>query len=329
MDKTKILENISKKGKVPVADLEKEFEEIFNGLPPSDDREKHALKELNNKHAGAGESRTEDVEVIVLGLRQLTDFNKNKIIDALKKFNDDKVAVLKSGEVKMFPIDKDNPEGEQVPKVMDLQETFEYEGKDVKNPTFGQPLGNKWNRNTLVFARKPGDKEWVTTSFALRNAHATDFKREDMFLPLTINCLGTIKDGLKSGQDTKYIPFDEKINMSQLIAAVCGDHIQELGDVFAYAEQQDPKDYERFVVTSGTVQTLYPPKEEGNSYNGGIDDITTDHLETIFVDEIIGIPEKKKDYTFICQTSIKDKKDKEKKPTGEKQVILNVMGFYP
>ena len=329
MDKTKILENISKKGKVTVADLEKEYTEIFNKLPPSDDREKQALKELNNTHVGAGEDKTEDVEVIVLGLRQLTDFTKKTVAEALKKYEDDKVATLESGKVQLIPIDKDKPDGDKAPRVMDQQESFEFNGETIKNPNFGKPLDPKYNRNSLVLARKPGDKEWVITSFALRNAHATDFKREDMFLPLTINCLGTIKDGLKTGQSTKYLPFDEEINMSQLIATTCGDHIQELGNVFAYAEKQDDKDYERFVVTSGTVQFMNPPKQEGNSYNGSIDDLTTDHLETIFVDEIVGIPEKKKDYTFICQTAIKDKKDKDKNPTGEKQVILNVLGFYP
>ena len=161
MDKTQILENISKKSKVSVAELGKEYEEIFNKLPPSDDREKQALKELNNKHVGAGEDRTEDFEMIVIGLRQLTDFNKKTVEETMKKYNDDKVGLLESGKVKLI---------DNVPRVIDLQESFVYNNETIKNPTFGKPMDPKFNRNSLVFARKPGQKEWVVTSFALRNA---------------------------------------------------------------------------------------------------------------------------------------------------------------
>lgn len=330
MDKIQIIENISKKGKVPVAELEKEYNEIFNTLPPSDDREKQALKQLNNNHVSIGEDRTEDVEMIVIGLRQQTDFNRKKIEDILKKFESDKEEMLNSGKVKMVDVKVGESEEPKVrPAVIDMQEEFQVGQDMVKNPSFGKELGPSYNRNTLIFARMPGDKEWVISNFALRNDFATEFKKENMFIPMTVNCLGTIADGLKTGKSTKYIPFDEDINVSNLIATLCGDHIQSLGDAMAYAEKQDSKDYDRFIVTSGTVQFVNEPKKEGQSYRLAIDDMTTDHLETAWVDEIIGIPEQKKDYTLICQTAIGDKKDKEGNKTGEKQLTLNVLGWYP
>lgn len=319
MDKKTIIENISKKSKVPVPDLEKEYKEIFNELPPSDDREKKALKELNNRHVGGGEDRTEDFELIVIGLRKLTDFNKKTVDETLEKYNKDKEGLLESGKVKMI-------DGE--PKVIDLQESFEYDGNTIKNPNFGKALEPKYNRDTVVFARRPDEKEWTLSKLAMRDQFATDFEPALMYRTLTANCLGSIEDGLKTGKNTRFNPFDEDINVSSLIANLCGDHVQELGDVYAYTEKLDAKDYDRFVVTSGTVQHMNPPKQEGNSANGAIDDITTDELYTIFVDPILPLPEKKSDYTFVCQPAIKDKKDKDKKPTGEKQLILNVLGYY-
>jgi len=328
MDKKTILENISKKSKVAVAELEKEFETIFNGLPPSDDREKQALKQLNNNNVGGGEDKTEDVELILLGVRQLTDFNAKTVAETLKKYESNKVEMLESGKVKLVPVDPKNPDGDKEPIVIDLQETFQFNGEDIKNPTFGKPMGHKYNSNTLVLARKPGDKEWVVSSLALRDEFATGINPQEMLIPMTVNCLGTIADGLKTARSTKLLPFDEEINVSQLIAQTCGDHVQELKNVFEYTKTLDMKDYDRFVVTSGTLQYCNKPKVEGQSYNGSIDDLETSELITVFIDPRLGEPKKEKDYTFICQPTIKPKKDKNKQPTGEDQVILNVMGYY-
>lgn len=326
---TKILDNISKKSKVPVDELEKEYKVIFDGLPPSDDREKQALKDLNNKHVGVGDDKTEDHEIIVLGVRNLTDFNAKTITEVLDKYSKDQEGMLESGRVKLMPVDVNQPEGKKEPKAIDMQESFQFNGETIKNPNFGKPLGPKFNSNTLVLARKPGDVEWVQTTFALRDNHATDFDAGLMFTPLTVNCLGDIASGLKTGRSTKFNPIqDMELNISQLIASTCGDHVHQLEDVYAYTETLDSKDYDRFVVTSGTVQSMYPPKTEGNSANGKIDDITTDGLVQIFVDSRLPMPSVKEEYSFICQPAIKEAKDKDKKPTGEMQLILNVMGYY-
>ena len=330
MDVESIIENISKKSKVPIEELKKEYEQVLGTLPDSPDKEKQALKQVNNKHVGGANDKTEDFDIVVIGVRRVVDFNAKVVEEAISAYHKDPQSTLESGRVQLLPMDPNNPNGEKEPRAIDTKKSFPYDGKDVPNSNYGKPLLPKYNSDCVVLARKNSSDKWQVTKLALRENHAQSFDTNLMFTPVSANLLGKIDEkGLKTGKSSKFTAFEiPDFNMNNILNEVCADHVMMLGDVFKYTEGLDQKDYDRYVITGGTVQSMYPPKTAGNSANGLIDDLTSDQLESVFIDPRLRLPEEGQEYTFVCSPTIRPRKDKDKNPTGENQLTLNVLGYY-
>ena len=328
MDTEKILANIAKKGNIPVADLKKELAEIQNGLPASPDRDEKALKMLNDRHSGGGD-KTAKYQVVIFGIRNANDFNKKRVDDAMKQYQQNKETALNSGAVKII---------NGVPTVID-QEQFFNDGK-TKNSNFGKPLLPSWNRNCFVFAREDGQTEWVKTTLALRNDFATE-KVPEQAVVLNANLLGSIKDGLKTAKSTQFKKAEGvTVDLSKLLFAQAKDECKSLGDLLDFTKKltkETPGYYDRFVVTSGKVKFITDATGEldkngkPKSHNGKIDDLTVDKLVTIFVDNALPCPTQGEEYTFIGQTSlgkVQVKQGDSYVETDEDELRINVMGYF-
>jgi len=319
MDKNQALQNIAKKGNVEVALLQKELTEIIAQMPPTPDREKLALRELNNRYSGPPD-KTGKFDICIVGVYNLTDFNRKAIKDARELYAKNKEAALEKGLIKII-------DGE--PVVIDMKKTF---GKDnVKNGNFGKPLGNSWNRNALVLAKADGTATWTVCDLSLRG----DFAHTSlpaMYKSLKANLLGSLADGLKTAKSTKFNESAEKIDYNTVLTTLAKDKIVMLGDAFDEAKKHAKGEdgfYQRFIITSGEVRFMNDPKKEGGSYNGMIDDFTTDKMVTVFVDGSLDKPEIGQNYNFIAQSSIGFEYDTETKAnTKEEKLVLNVLGFY-
>lgn len=320
MEKSKLLQNIAKKGKVEVSVLETELAEIINQMPPSDDRERLAIRELNNRYSGPPD-QTDKFSICIVGLFNMTDFTKNDVEAALNLYNKDPEQALESGKVKLV---------DGKPVVIDLREHL---GKNtgMKNSNYGKPLYPSYNRNVVVLAREEESSEWVLSDLALRN----DFAYTSMPELYTVyNCglLGSIKDGLKSAKTSIFTKSEEKIDYNGLLTSLAKDKIVMLGEALDEAtkhKKDDPGYYRRFIITGGDVKFMNDPKKPGGNYNGIVDDATTDKPITVFVDGALPKPEVGNWYTFVAQSSIGKEWDRERKQsTDEDKVILNVLGYY-
>ncbi len=318
MDQSQALQNIAKKGKTEVAALTTELKEILEQLPETPDKQRQALRELNSRYS-APDDKTAKFDVCIVGLYNLTDFNSKTIKEANQLYASNKEAALEQGVIKII-------DGE--PTVIDLKKSF---GRDnIKNNQYGKPLGNSWNRNVRALVKAEGG-EYTISEIALRG----DFSRASlppMFQVLKCNLLGDIETGLKTAKGSKFTASDEKIDYGGLLATLATDKVIILGDCFDEAKKHKKGDdgfYRRFIVTSGEVKFMNDPKRDGGNYNGMIDDFTTDKMITVFVDGALVKPEIGKEYTFICQSSIKFEWDKElQQNTTEEKLVLNVLGYY-
>jgi len=336
MDKTKILQNIAKKGNITVAELEKELADILNTLPPSSDKEAKAFNELNNRHSSGSNDKTVKFQIVVFALGRVSDFSASTVDEAMKAYNSNQAAALESGRVKLI---------DGRPVVIDLAATFN-DGK-IKNNNYGKPLLPSYNRNIQVFAKEPGQSEFVLTKMALRNDFATENVPDQMCI-LDTNCLGDIAKGLKTGKSTKFVRSSEKVDINALVQKYCKKNVVLLGDALddarkwvgvSEADRRAKGFYDRFIITSGTVKFITDAtgKQDKNgnpqSHSGAVDDYTTDKLASIFVDQALPCPDKDATYTFIAQSSIgkeqKKNDDGAYVDTGEDKLVLNIMGYFP
>lgn len=323
MDKNQAMQNIAKKGKVEVAVLTKEYEEIFSKMPDSPDREHLALRELNNRYSGP-EDKTAKFDVCVVGYFNLTDFNRKTLKEAIDAYKKDPEGTLKRGVVRLI---------ENEPVVIDLKETFGKE--NYKNSNYEKALGHSYNRNVLVLAKEDGTLEWKISTIALRDDFAMT-SLPQAHKVIKTNLLGSIAEELKTAKSTKFNITDEALDTNAILMDVAKDKIVILGDCLTEAKKHTKKDpgfYNRFVITSGECKYMNDPKQEGGNYNGTFDDFTTDAMVTAFVDRAAGKPEIGVEYTLIAQTSVKKKQKKvegtnDYVDTDEDQLILNVLGFY-
>ena len=322
LDKSQALANIAKKGKVDVAALEKEFNEIFAVLPNTPDKERQALRELNSRYSGA-DDKTNKFDICIVGLYNLTDFNAKSVKAALEAYTKNQEAALQQGLVKII---------DGKPAAIDIKKTF---GKDnIKNNNYGKPLEPSWNRNVKALVRAEGEKTFTIEEIALRGDFANT-SLPPMFQLVSCNLLGDKKDGLKTARSSKFTVSSEKIDYNALLTTLAKDKIVILGDVFDEAKKHKKGEegyYNRFIITSGGVKFMNDPKKEDGNYNGTIDDFTTDKMITVFVDGALPKPEIGQEYTFIAQSSIKNEQRKtdagDYVDTNEEKVVLNVLGYY-
>ena len=321
MDKNQALQNIAKKGKTEVAVLETELTEIISQMPDSPDRERLAMRELNNRYSGPPD-KTVKFDVCIVGLYNLTDFNRKATKTAMDAYKADKEGTLERGMVQLI-------DGE--PVAIDLKETF---GDNIKNNNYGKPLGHSYNRNVLVLAKEDGTLEWKMSTIALRGDFSSTSLPE-MHKVLKCNLLGEIVKELKTAKSTKFTVSDEAVDFNTVLTDIAKDHIVMLGDCLTEAKKHDKKEkgfYNRFVITSGECRFMNDPKKEGGNFNGTFDDFTTDKMITAFVDPALGKPDIGAEYTLIAQTSVKKEQKKNESgeyvDTDEDALIMNVMGYY-
>ncbi len=321
MDKNQALLNIAKKGKTEVSVLEKELTEIVEQMPNTPDRERLAMRELNNRYSGPPD-KTNKFDVCIVGLYNLTDFNRKTLKAAIDAYKADKVGTLERGVVQLI----DNE-----PVVIDLKEIF---GDNIKNTNYGKPLGHSFNRNVLVLAKEDGTLEWKISTIALRGDFSST-SLPPMYKVLKCNLLGEIATELKTAKATKFNVSDETIDYNTTLTNVAKDKIVMLGDCLNEAKKHNKKDkgfYNRFVITSGECKFMNDPKKEGGNFNGTFDDFTTDKMVTAFVDPELGKPDIGSEYTLIAQTSVKKEQKKNEQgeyvDTEEDALIMNVMGYY-
>ncbi len=316
IEKERILANISKKGKVSLDQLNKEYDELMTSMPPSDNKEVRVMKELNDKYVKTG--NTLDFEVVIFGLGRKTDFNADKIKKAMNDYANNAEGTLESGRVKLV---------NGSPVVIDLQEKFK--NASFKNPNFGKQLLPSYNRNCLCLARKADSDEWIQTTIALRNQFA-DSKLPSVNTVYNFTGIGSIEKGLKTSKNSKFNESTSVVNMKDVIETLCKDKIFMLGDLMEHTQSISKSDegyYDRFVITSGEVKFM--TENTGKSHNGAIDDLTSDQLVTIFVEEALPVPETNVEYTFIAQSSIGKGYDQEtKQQTDEEKLVLNILGYY-
>lgn len=322
VDTTQALANIAKKGKTEVAALQIELDEIMGTMPNTPDRERLALRELNNRYSGPPD-KTAKFDICIVGLHQLGDFSRQTMKAAMDAYKKDPEDALERGLVGKH-------EGEIVP--LDIQKTINYGQGDTENKGFGKPLEHSYSRNVVVLAREEGAAECVLTELAMRNDFAKSSLPE-MFKTLKCNLLGSIKNGLKTAKTSKFNPSSEDpIDFNGLLNSLAKDKIKSLGDCFADAKTWDktkPGFYSRYVITEGECKFMNDPKKEGGNLNGTFDSYTTDSMVSAFVDPAAGKPVIGQEYTLIAQTSIKKGYDKEtRSSTDEDVLVLNVLGFY-
>ena len=313
--------NIAKKGKVEVADLEKELTEIIEVMPPTADREVQALRELNNRYSGPPDN-TGKFDICIVAVYKLGDFSAKTIDTALKSYKKDNEAALEAKIVKII-------DGEAV--ALDRQETIDYGKGPAKNPNFGKPLEHSYTRDVLALVRPEGETEYALTTIAFRNDLAAS-SLPAMYVLLKCNLLGSIADGLKSAKSTRFATSDEKIDYNSQLTSLAKDKILMLGDCFTEAKKHNKEDkgfYDRFIITSGDCKFMNDPKKVGGNYNGTFDDFTTEQMVSAFVDPVLGKPEIGQAYTLIAQTAIKKGWDKATNSnTDEDILVMNVMGYY-
>lgn len=323
-DRKQALDNIAKKGKVEVSVLEQELKEIEAELPPSNNKEMLALKELNDRYSGPPDNTTK-FEICIFGIQQVSDFNSATFKKAKDAYKKDKSQAIENGLVEV-------KDGEII--VLDRQKTIDYGKGPVDNPNYGKPLAHSLVRNALVLAAEEGSEDYKITELQLRGDFATTSRPQE-FKTLSCNLLGSVAEGLKTAKTSKFNAIDKKIDYNGLLQKLAKDKIVLLGDTFDEAKKhsKDEKDYfRRFIITNGKIKFIGDPKGKSNNYNGTIDDITTDKMITVFVDGDLPKPEQDTEYTFIAQSSIK--KEQEKDDAGnwveidEEKVVLNVLGYY-
>lgn len=319
MDKKTALENIAKKGKTTVAILQKELDEVIAQMPDSPDRERLALRELNNRYSGPEDSSNK-FDFVVVGYSNLTDFNRKTLNDVMADYKRDPEGTLESGRVKLDAMNH--------AYVVDLKESF---GDNFKNANFGKELGHSWSRNAIVLAKEVDGSNYVLADLALRGGFANTDTPE-MFKVFTGNFLGTLDKGLKTAKTTKFGVSEQQIDVASVLEEVAKDKLLMLGDCFAEAKKHTKGEagyYSRFVITSGDCRFMNEPKHEGGNYSGTFDDFTTDNQIQVFVDPLAGKPVIGDEYTLIAQTSVKPSYVKETKSnTGPDALVMNIMGFY-
>jgi len=321
MDENQALQNIAKKGKTEVSVLKKELAEIIEQMPNTPDRPRLAMRELNNRYSGPPD-KTSKFDVCIVGLYNLTDFNRKTLKAATDAYKANKEGTLEKGIVKII---------DDEPVVIDLKETF---GDNIKNNNYGKPLGHSFNRNVLVLAKEDGTLEWKMSTIALRGDFSST-SLPPMYKVLKCNLLGEIATELKTAKATKFNESDETVDFNTTLTSLAKTKIVMLGDCLSEAKRHNKKDkgfYNRFVVTSGECKFMNDPKKEGGNFNGTFDDFTTDKMITAFVDPALGKPDIGAEYTLIAQTSVKKEQKKNESgeyvDTDEDALIMNVMGYY-
>lgn len=321
VDKQKALENISKKGKVDISKLETELNDIMSQMAETPDKENLALRELNRRYSGPPD-KTKKIKVCVFGLFNLTDFNAKALDEAMKKYATDPTSALEQGYVKIV---------DGKPEVLDLKKTF---GNNIENKNYGKPLGHSWNRKCLALVSADGT-EWSIGKLVLRGEFGRS-KLPEMFKVLDANLLEHDSGELRTAQSTKFEASGDTIDYNGLLTTLAKDKIVILGDAFTEAQshtKDEPGFYDRYILTSGEFKYINDPKNEGGNFNGTLDDFTLDEMISAFVDGALVKPETGKEYTLICQSSIRKKTAKNEatgkwEKTDEEQVMLNVLGYY-
>ena len=287
-------------------------------MPNTPDRECLALRELNNRYSGPPD-KTSKFDVCIVGVYNLTDFNRKTTKDAMDAYKADKEGTLERGIVKII----DNE-----PVVIDLKETF---GDNIKNNNYGKPLGRSFNRNVLALVKEDGTLEWKLDTIAFRGDFANSSLPE-LYTPLACNLLGSIAEELKTSKATKFDASKEAVDYNTLLTTLGKNKIIMLGDYFTEAKKHNKKEkgyWQRYVITSGECRFMNDPKKEGGNFNGTFDDFTTDKMVTAFVDPALGKPEVGQEYTLIVQTTIGFEYDKKAQAnTTEEKLVMNVIGFY-
>lgn len=318
-----IFKNIATKGKIDIAQVKAEFTEISLKLPDTPDRDRLALRELNNKYSGPPDN-TEKMQVCIIGVMQLGDFSAKSIKAAQDLYKSNPETALTR---KMVEIVK----GEVI--VLDIQQTVDFkQGKGQQpNPNIGKPLGHSYNRNTIVLAKLKDDTEWQLSTLALRGEFAWT-SMPFMYKNLDCNLLGDISGGLKTARTTQFKESSDGIDFNAELTKLAQDKVISLASALDEAKKWT-KDmagfYDRFSIVEGEVKFMNDPKKPGDSFNGKIDSFETNKMITCFVDDVLGKLIVGEEYTFIVQCGIgKGYDQKTKKQTDEPVPMLNVLGAY-
>ena len=318
MNSEKIIENIAKKSGLSTSKLNDELSSILEGIPPGDNREEKALRELNKQFSN--KSSAMPYEGIIFGLGQLGDYTGKMIAEALDRYNQDSIGALQAGIVKEV-------DGKIV--VIDNRETFKS-GK--KNFNFGKVLNHSYNRTCLALILVEG--RYTVTKLELRDKFATE-NLPPMNVLVSFKANGNVTDGLRTAASTKWettrvVPTDE---LGSLLIEKCPDHLKQLGDCFEYhrgLKEGTTEYYDRYIITNGTVSYAKEAGEGKNSAYMVIDDITVDSTVSCFVPSNITLPDVDTDVTIIAKTSIGKRWDSENKISTDEDVLqLNVMGLVP
>lgn len=321
MDRSQALQNIAKKGKTQVPLLEKELAEIIETLPPSNDRERLGLNELNRRHSGPPD-KTSKFDICIIGLYKLGDFSSKTFKTALDKYKADPDGTEEMGMVKVV---------DGTPVVLDMQKTINYGKGDVENKNYNKPLDHSYTRTVLALIKEEEGAEYILDTIDLRNDFAFSSLPE-RYTSLNCNLLGELGKDLKTAKSTKFNVSEQQIDYNALLIKLGKKHVFQLGDCLEEAAKHNKDQdgfYDRFVITSGEVKFMNDPKSEGNNFNGTVDDFTTDQMVSVFVDPALGKPTIGKEYTLIAQSSVKKGYDtKTSQNTDEDVLVLNIMGYY-
>jgi hypothetical protein len=322
----KILENISKKGNVSIDAVKTVYSELSFGVPTDDDSVIQVLQEVQKKFGGG--SKAKPYQMIFFGFKQLGDYNRKIIKDAKAAYAKDARESMENGIVELV-------DGKVV--VIDRKQFFDKDQK-MANPNVGKELLPSYVCGTIALV-KNAEGNFVYTPVELRGKCAKGAIPEQGKIVET-TMLGDFTKGFHTVDSSVFSTIGDVDNINGIMAEAFKDHVIPIEDIFddafVWHEKKPAKGtpdthgyYDRFIITNATQKFINPPKEEGNNYNGVINDLMIPYDISCFVDPRCKTPEKDKGYTYIGQTSIKKGYDTETKSNTEDDVVvLNVMGVF-
>lgn len=242
---------IANKAGKTIAEVQTAYNEALSTLPSNlneRQKEKYALKRVNNDLNVNARSSAIAYEGVIVGVGRVRDIMKGIISNALAEYQKDPTGAVNSGLVKF---------DEQNQKVVVLDNRKEINGKTNKN--FGKPRPeHRYVRELKIAARKPGETKFTKGKLTLWNQAANLSVPFGKLVGFKAN--GELEDGkynLRSSVSTQFDIKQElpKEEIVKIIDDAFADDYKELGECLEY-HRANADNWDRLVVTEGTVQFI-------------------------------------------------------------------------
>ncbi|MGH7900323.1 MAG: hypothetical protein ACRENZ_01155 [Thermodesulfobacteriota bacterium] len=266
------LQIIANKSGKTLAEVQNAYQEALNTLPSSLDtkqKEKYALKRVNNDLSINARSTAIAYEAVLVGAGQVRDLMKGIKDQALQAYQNNPVTAINTGIVSFDT---------ETQRVTVLDNRKEINGNPNKN--FGKPRPeHMFVREVIGAFRKPGEKNFTKGKITLWNQSA------NLQIPIG-KLIGFKANGGLEGSDYRLkssvgTQFDIKQDLPKeevlrIINSVFENDFKALGECLDYhrSVKNTDKFFDRLVVTEGTVAFVNISSDESKNHRISLNDDT-------------------------------------------------------